>query len=149
MKAYKAFTINHMCKTGYSLFGVSPQTFLNPQEGDEKRIEEFMDWAIGNILGELEYPFGEFSMHILHQLLNAMSGRLIAAEPTLDPDLYWFPGGTIIASIEPMECPKCNTLMDLNEASKKQFPITPLQRMCPGCGYSCLMGKEEEYSEAL
>jgi|26BtaG_2_1085354.scaffolds.fasta_scaffold17595_2 hypothetical protein len=152
MRDYKAFTIQYMFEEAQRSFDLTPQNIIFPQLGDEEKWEAFTLWALNSIMGDLRYPVGEFMLRYGNMIARVMTGQVLACDITLDPEAFWRPSCGIKAGIEPFPCPKCKTLMDLDEnqdTKRESNPVKvfPPARRCPGCGYYCAVGSEDTFKE--
>jgi len=155
MKDYKAFTVQHMFKQAQELFGLTPQDIIFPQPGQAEQWQDFLLWCINgnreyNILskswtgkrGILEYccySIGEFLILFGHQMAMVMLGQILACEPTLDPEAFYFPKNTVKEFLEPLFCPHCKRRFEPN-------PMRPDDGMiCEGCGFTALRSDPETY----
>ena len=153
MKDYKAFTVQHMFRQAQELFGLTPQDIIFPQPGQAERWSMFLNWCIegGNsfnltetplhgILNSFTLPYGEFIILFGHQMAMIMLGQILACEPTLDPEAFYFPKNTVKEFLEPLFCPHC----------KRRFEPNPMRPddglICEGCGFTALRSDPESYA---
>ena len=149
MKDYKAFTVEHMFIQAYELFGLSAQDIVFPQPGDQERWDDFFHWCISGILSKCTHPAGEFQLLYGNMIAKVMLGQVLACDISLDPVAYWMPeaigreAGTVWGFLEPVQCPKCNTVMDPHFSDRLNALL------CAGCGYTTIRGSENNYVEVV